>query len=369
MGYRYCVGRLLPPPFFYLAAFMGLSSVTWASGWQPYLHVESMSYSQPVSIQAAISQWHGDFYGGTRQWSFNTLEAGVEMANWSLGAFYRRDYDLRFSRDTAEAYYLTQNHQKLTAGRTYRIDLRASSFSAKGVRATWRFRPSGGWHMRVGVSLFQASDLIDGSLQGDLSALDANSYDYRAGVDYHYSRDYLFKRQVAPPTGLGSSLDFGFSGELSPWIRVHGHVTDLLGRIWWKDAPYTVATANSSHREYYDSQGNVHFNPLVSGYEGISDSYVQNLTPRFSGQLDLGRLHQINGIVALQYQYGQTLAGVGMSSRLGSYSINAVAWPQVNALSLGVSRGRYRIQVAASNLAFSKMRTLWLQLDVGQLLY
>jgi len=325
-----------------------------------------MTYSQPNSIKSALHEWNGAFHGGTRQWTFNTVEAGVETHRWSLGVFYRKDYDLRFSRGAAEAYYLLQNNKPLPVGKHYLLDLTASSFAAKGVRATWRIVPSSNWRMRVGLSLFRASSLIDGGVHGTGTALTDNSYSYNAQVDYHYSKDYLFKRQVNPPSGVGASLDFGFSAAIRPWLRVRGHVDDLFGRIWWKNVPYTVAAA-SSNRESYDSAGNIHFAPLISGYEGTDRRYVQRLSPRFSGQADIGHLGKPNGIMAVQYQYGQTLLGAGASMDVHSYVFNVVAWPQVHTLSVGVAKGRYRFELGASSASPSTTRSLWLRLNIGQL--
>lgn len=359
-------GRLKPPLF---VAFLILASAPIradAQGWSPYVRIESMTYSQPNSIKSALQEWRGPFSGGTRQWTFNTIESGVETHDWSLGVFYRKDYDLRFSRGTAEAYYLLKNKYPLPIGKHYLLDLSASSFAAKGIRGTWRIEPTDQMKLRLGLSLFTASALIDGALNGDGTALTENSYRYDAAVDYHYSRDYLFKRDVNPPSGIGASLDFGFTADIQPWLRVRGRVDDLLGRIWWKQAPYTRATA-SSNRESYDTAGNVHFAPLISGYEGTSDRYVQRLSPRFSGQADIGRTGQPNGIVAVQYQYGQTLLGAGAAVGFHDYVFNVTAWPQVRTLSIGVAKGRYRLELGASSLSPSTTRSLWLRLNIGRL--
>lgn len=359
-------GRLKPPLLF--VCVLLASNSTWASAqdFAPYVRIESMTYSQPNSIKSALQEWQGTFHGGTRQWTFNTVESGVETQDWSLGVFYRKDYDLRFSADTAEAYYLLKNNKPLPVGKHYQLDLSASSFAAEGIRVTRRIVPSDRVQMRVGLSLFKASSLINGAIQGSGTALTADSYRYNAAVDYHYSRDYLFKREVAPPSGIGASLDFGFSAQIRPWLRIRGHADDLLGRIWWKNAPYTVASA-SSDRESYDTSGNVYFAPLISGYEGSSPRYVQRLSPRFSGQANFGKLEQPNGIMAVQYQYGQTLLGAGASVSIHDYAFNVTAWPQVRTLSIGVTKGRYRIELGASSPSPSTTRSLWLRVNIGQM--
>lgn len=366
MTHHFLLGRLKPPLF--IAFFLLASEPAKASAqdMSPYVRIESMTYSQPNSIKSALNEWRGPFNGGTRQWTFNTIESGVETNDWSLGVFYRKDYNLQFSKDTAEAYYLLKNKEPLPIGNHYQLDLKAASFAAKGVRATWRIVPSSRLQMRLGLSLFSASSLIDGSIYGNGTALTDNSYAYNAAVDYHYSRDYLFKREVSAPSGIGASLDFGFLANIRPWLRVRGHVDDLMGSIWWKNAPYTTATANSN-RESYDASGNVHFAPLISGYEGTTTRFVQRLSPRFSGQADIGYLGKPSGIMAVQYQYGQTLLGAGASVILQDYALSMTAWPQVHTLSIGVAKGRYRFELGASSLSPSTTRSLWLRVSIGQM--
>jgi len=361
------LGRLRPP-FFIFAALASASATVHAdwSDYAPYARVETMTYSEPVSIESAFNEWKGDFKGGERQWTHNTLEAGVETERWSLGVFYRRDYDLRFTPDTAESYYKVQNQKDLTPGKTYLLDLRAQSFEAKGLRGSLALQPAATWKARIGLSIFEASALIDGSIRGQGSAITADSYHYDARVDYHYSEDLLFDRQVAPPSGWGAALDLRLEGEFTPWLRGRMRVDDLLGRIWWKDAPYTRANA-SSDREHYDAEGKVSFDPLISGVEGIDRRHVQRLSPRFAGSLDMGPKDGWAGVAALQYHYGQALLGAGLTRPLFSGAFRLIAWPEAHTLSLGYAKGRYQLEFATDSLSPSEAHALWLRLNIGQI--
>ncbi len=359
-------GRLRPP-FFIFAALTSATTTVQADwgDYAPYVRVESMTYSEPVTIKSAFNEWKGDFEGGERQWTHNTLEAGVETARWSLGVFYRKDYDLRFRPDTADAYYKVQNQQDLTPGKTYLLDLRAQSFEAKGLRGTFALRPADSLRARVGLSIFEASALIDGSIRGQGSALTTDSYNYDARVDYHYSEDLLFDRQVTPPSGWGAALDLRLDGEFTPWVRGRMRVDDLFGQIWWRDTPYTRATA-SSDREHYDAEGNVSFDPLISGFEGVDRHHTQTLSPRLSGSLDFGPKDGTDGVLGIQHQYDQTLLGVGFASTFLSGAFRLLVWPEIHTLSLGYAKGRYLLELATDSLSPSEARSFWLRLRMGQ---
>src|SRR5690606_26892746 len=73
---------------------------------------------------------------------------------------------------------------------------------------------------------------------------------------------------------------------------------DLLGQIYWRDAPYTEATVAST-RTYYDSEGYAHRDPMMRAKEGYR-SFTQNLpvfyqislNKRIYGPLGLGYVRE-----------------------------------------------------------------------------
>ena len=120
---------------------------------------------------------------------------------------------------------------------------------------------------------------MEGELNGTAQVIDEKDYDFQFDVDYVYSKDVLFEREVQAPQGYGYSTDLKL--EWQPTKHFAGLLTivDLLGEIQWLNAPYTIATGSSDNKTY-DEDGNVHVKPVGKGLEANKD-YIQTLPRKF----------------------------------------------------------------------------------------
>lgn len=66
-------------------------------------------------------------------------------------------------------------------------------------------------------------------------------------------------------------------------------VRDLLARMYWKDAPRTIAIADTNTKQF-DADGFVIFNPAISGLE-INEDFIQKLPRKiyFSSSYEIDR--------------------------------------------------------------------------------
>ena len=358
-------GRPGPPLSFAVAGLLVLAaSAPAAAADGVFLRVESQTYSEPVSIDAALNRWDGAFHGGEIQWSYNWAELGYRHRAWSLSALYRRDFWLDFSADAAELYYRTRHRLALQTGRRYAVDIAAYGFSARGLRAGWRHRFGADLTLAVGMSLFNAADLMQGHLQGQATALADNDYSYDAYVDYTYDEDRLFGRQVEAPDGLGASLDARLAYRPTPRLTLRARAVDLLGLIRWKDAPYTRATATSDRRGF-DEEGYIIVEPAISGVEGYHSTYVQWLEPRLQLQAEQMLGERLSASLHYRYQFGQGLLGLGAGMAWGDGSLGLTAWPQLAALGLRLRRHGVAFGLTLDSLGRRDIRTLWLGIGIN----
>jgi len=332
------------------------------AGVVPLLRVESQSYSEPMALQAAFDDWRGEFLGGKRQWTFNWAEVGLRGDHWSLSVLSRLDFDLRFSRDTAEFYYLLNSGRKLTPGKQYDIALSANSFSGVGVRGALYVEPTPRLQTAVGLSLFKARELQEGDLSGTANALTARDYQYRATVDYYYAEDKLFHRPVEAPDGMGLSLDLSVKWQPHEKLRLSARVVDLLGAIQWTDAPFTRATATSA-TVATDADGTVHVVPALSGVEGYEASHIQHLDPRVALQAEAYPDGHFSPVVSFRHQAGQSLGGVGARSHWGRQSVGLHLWPSVETVGVEYGVGRLSSALSMDNVRTDEARTLWLNVS------
>ena len=318
-----------------------------------YFIADSFTYSETVSIHSALNDWEGKgFDRGERQWSWNWLELGITWRGISLGYVIREDYDIRFSEDLSELYWLTSNKQSLPENRSYEIDLSANHFQAEGVRLSFSDDYAIGENTRltfgVGVAFYRADDLISGYIEGDATTIDENDYQYNANLYYHYSQDVLFERQVMEPQGEGCSFDFtlGVSHEKHDFFV---NVKDFKGRLYWQQAPYTVGVIDSDKKEY-DENGYVIINPTLSGFEGIDDEYVQELEPRILAHYSLSVSEQWSALLLYRSEFDQDTMGAGIS--WGSeHRLQLSYWAEISLWQLGWQYRKISLSVGTDSIS------------------
>ncbi len=107
-------------------------------------------------------------------------------------------------------------------------------------------------------------------------------------IEDYYSRGDFFNRAnikpYASPNGAGYSVDVSLKWLLGNRTKLEVEVKDLLGSIWWEQAPYTKAQVNPVAKTY-DSQGYVHYIPALSGIESFKN-YRQKLRKRFVSNIE-----------------------------------------------------------------------------------
>ena len=325
-----------------------------------YMQADSLSFSEPVPVRGYFNDWQTPFHGGERGLTYNYAEAGIIEGNWALGVVARYDEYLHFSPDTAELYYRTANHLPLQQGHRYAVDLRAQHFAANGLRLGFNFplRPS--LSIGLGLSYLQGTQLTDGTLRGVADAINAKDYNYNLAVDYRYSEDHLFKRPVNTPTGRGYSLDLSLDWRMER-LAAHLRVTDLLGRLYWHNAPYTTATATSDTKTY-GPDGYLIINPTLSGYEGNS-SFAQRLPTRAHLNVRGTVTDTVDVVADIYYTKLKTFTPIGVSYR---YNIVRTElqydWP-TSAVTLGFLTPYWKASVTSDKLNWQQARTLGLSLE------
>lgn len=244
-----------------------------------YIDSSLFAHSEPVTIQGALHNWSGEFNGGEVAITHNWLETGVAYKQWKLGILKRFDYELEFSPDTADFIYRIENKQALEVGKVYHLDLKARHTYSEGVRLSHAFQTINNLEITLGLAYLRGLQMMEGAIQGTATALSENDYDFEFDVDYFYSKDSLLDRAVQAPTGDGYSMDLHLVWKPTTDFMGSLIVKDLIGRIYWDNAPRTTATASSNVKEY-DENGYVIYKPALSGTEG-NENFTQTL-PRKS---------------------------------------------------------------------------------------
>lgn len=247
-----------------------------------FVDMQSFSHSEPISIYGLFNDWEGTYSSGRKSFSINKIEVGFSLNEWQLSVLNRQDYLFEFAPDTAKLFYDTKNTKSLEAGEIYNLDLTSQSFLARGLKLAYtkQFK-----QFKVGISAayLEGYDLLDGKLSGKAEATAENDYDFNFAVDYAYSEDALFSRKgLDDVKGQGYAFDLDLAWQINQDWRVSAQIVDMFARIYWFDAPRTIATGSSQTKDY-DEDGFVVFRPVASGLE-TNDSFTQYIQTKVFAQ-------------------------------------------------------------------------------------
>lgn len=250
---------------------------------------ESITYSENVSIDAWMNDLHTqDTAPGEYALTRNFSEIGFAIGQMSLAGFARRDYLLHFSQDTFDLVYQDKNDLPFDPNRDYLIDLEVSHVLTKGFKVGYDIRPFWGLKSRIEFNIFDAEEVLFGSLKGFLNSTDGK-INGDLLLDYNYTEDVILDRPVTPPAfGRGRSIDLEFWWQPFEQISTHILMEDLYSAIDWSHTPYTQATITTV-RTYTDGSGNNKRMPTISGRE-----YFREITQRIPRHTRLDATYKLS---------------------------------------------------------------------------
>ena len=278
------------------------------------LEFDSLTYSEPYTIDGLINDLRGDLSSGNTAFTFNELKLSYQKNNWHIALLSRADYLLKFNADTAELFYQIENGVALDTDRKYLIDLQAEHIIAKGVQFGYQWQFDNDSWLSTDISLLKASKLMSGELYGSWQETSTEQLT-DLSLDYHYSKDLLFKSPVSHATGTGIAIDVAGYWQYDENYSADFTIKDLFSQIHWSDASYTRVTANSiSNVSIVNGQLDV--KPILSGYTG-EERYKQKLPQRWLVGVNYrqrkhsfrSEIFYVSGYVfpRLKYQYRPTL--------------------------------------------------------------
>jgi len=242
--------------------------------------LESENYSDAFTIKGILNELSGPLKAGENAFSFSKLEWGTRLNGLELALFIRNDYFAAFSPDTARLFYQGENNLPVDSNSHYDIYLRLNSIKSKGIGVGYQFAPANNLRLYSRLNILKATELTDGDISGNVDTDNSGSYSSQFAVDYFYSEDKLFERNIDNrPDGLGASIDLNAEWKSSDRLSMKFLVKDLFGLIHWNDAPATVANADTNNVSL-DADGYIDTSPLLSGREYNQD-YTQKIPTRY----------------------------------------------------------------------------------------
>ena len=349
--------------FVILGLTFSLSSI-YADTFKPYIESDIFLQSQPIDLVGTTDQWkQGSYTGGKYQYGNILLESGVEKNNLKIAGFYRREYQASFNPDTADYYYGSQ-HNQLDSNRQYNIDLKLTSYAAKGLKVEKQLKFNQNIDWSVGASIFQASNLQQGSLVGKTVTNDSGKdQTYNAHLNYYYDQDQLLDRpSVNSPSGLGYSLNTKLNWQPNQKIMAAMQVNDLASQIYWKNVPYTNADLSSADgNKIIGDDGFVKIKPAVSGFEGYKTSFKQTVKPKINAVVKFSNNQDQAIFLKAKHLPNNNFYGIGAEIPRGTGKLSTTLWTE-KVVQVEYVGKKTSVGVGLDHLNPNKINAIWLTL-------
>lgn len=338
-----------------------------------HLTVDASLYSPTQSIISFTDDWDKPLDSGNTAFAHGRVAVNVQpkQQSWHYGANWRYDYLLKFDEKTAKLYHQYKNKQKLLNGENYPVKIHANHNQRIGVHfgKQWQIQPN--WQITTNANLWHGQKVVDGRIQGDLQTIENplvvnkltdQIHKANLAIDYFYDKPALKEEGLdwypKKPDGYGYSLDIGIQGEIGKNTKVAVNAYDILGKMYWKNAPTTK----------YDFRYDIDRPNGQDTYDllGKMDNYdkTQNLTWHTTSQID----HQINHNwqIGLHSEFNRyhDLHKVAVSYQPNfPVKITGLIEPQTHAVGLAVHSQNFGIQWLTDSLNTNKAKRASLALS------
>lgn len=255
-----------------------------------------------------------------------------------VGYTYRKEVVINTLPDTMRLLYQATNDLDLDTGSLYDLDFKIEGFEVHGIMFANNFSlyQKHGWDVNIGVAveLLYGVETQDGYVTGDATASAVDDYDFDAYSNYFYTENYLYDLDVARSNAYGYTTHLSLQAAYQN-ISFSYVVNDLLGKLYWKNLPYSEVFMTSGTK-HYDENGYVEYAPVISGIER-NKNYTQTLMRKWrleakytfeNATLQLGN-DSISGVnmpyVRYQHKYDNDLiVGYDYESRFGMLGFDVI---------------------------------------------
>jgi hypothetical protein len=343
----------------------GLTTTPFASAAPVSIFFNQVStvYSEPVPIRLFEDDLRGGSFpeSGHHAVTFNKAELGMGFGPVELANFIREDYAFDFNDETFALIYSDKNKLRIPDGTQFNVYLKAQHIKAQGWRLGYVHDMASRGKLRMSLNYLRAEDLLYGSLSGHVTVQNNDINGGSLSVLYYYHEDYILRRRIQnPASGEGYSVDLDADISLTDNLSLQLKFHDILGEIYWKDAPYSDLRIASTST-YYDEEGYARRSPMMTGVESYRN-FKQPLPLHF--ELLLSQ-HLMKGL-SLAYgreQYDKvvfnrlffTYEPFGQASIVAGYDFTSRAtW-------VGLTAAGFSLQVATDDYRLVESRTLVLR--------
>jgi len=249
-------------------------------GQEFYVEAESISFSETLNFEAILDGLEGGQFreDGDISFTHSQTAAGWRWRGFDLAATFRYDYVADYSSDAVALLIGGDNGFEIEDG-DFDVDVRLNRAAGVGARLGY-VRSFFDDRLTLGAygSALATSALQEGTLEGLVNVSGGGSdFAGELELDYVFSNDIVFDSEVTAPNGFGLTFDIVAALAITDRLSAEIEINDIWSRIWWQDAPRTIASA-STDNVTSNPDGSINVTALLSGQSSIEDTTTRYFT-------------------------------------------------------------------------------------------
>lgn len=278
---------LLSKPRTCFGVFSFLISLCFASAafadeadWNFFTLFEAKGYSESFSIESLVDGFDEKdvfFSGGDSLFTQNEFVLGVKKGPWDLSLLARYDLDVAYTPDSAVIVVASERGTALENG-PYDISVDVNEIQSQGLRLGYDWAITDDISVRPRISLMSAHRMTDGMLAGRITLNDEEVTEGAVSLDYFFTEDLIFEREVETQTAFGFTTDLIVDWTIDDGFDVSVGLYDIFSEIYWKDRSATVANATTAISRT-NGNGVLIVRPALQG-QNIRKNHAQSYTRR-----------------------------------------------------------------------------------------
>lgn len=249
-----------------------------------FLQATHISMSEAGPVASVANGFTRGYAPGDQAFIVNRLQLGWRFKTFYWGLSHHYDYWAKFSAETAELVYLSENNLSIDSNRTYPIYLKVDHFKARGLFIGKAFSLSDDLTVSTQLTYLDADTLLAGETKGQVTAdLANNLYQGQIELDYIYTQDPLLDRVTGGISANGITTDFSMIWDMQSHWRLSLILQDAFGYLNWKQI-YSTRFLIQPVAASLDENGFINTTPTGTGIESSQD-YQQTLEPKLMSYL------------------------------------------------------------------------------------
>lgn len=311
---------------------------------------------------------------GREALTHNRANIRASWDNWFVQLSTRYDYDIKFTPDAAQLFFLERNQRPVNKDK-YKLALSANHVKGNGFGLGYQWQINQ-LNINLVANYWDVQNMQDGDINGVFHVSeDGESFDVTGDIEYQYFKDSLLDRsncpQSDPPVpgchgawkqdGHGYSVDMQLAYQINDQWRFEARVFDLLNQFKYQQIGSTVGQLNTQN-EVFNPDGSFSVKPSFKGE--FSDGQHEQKIPAQT-QLRLAAEYKLPVWAELYAVDDGYFPSIGIGGDYFNTRFELGYQAQTNAVIIRANNEFVKVSIGSETLNFQQAGTIIVDLSIN----